>query len=103
MGIPSRIKSYQPLGDLFIEDIAKSTNEVKNYRRELDLDTGIATTTYDLGDVTYIREVLASAPHNVIAAQLTSSKAGSINVAISLTRERDAQSTNDPADRKSVV
>src|SRR6185437_15439038 len=44
MGIPSRIKSYQPLGDLFIEDTAKSTNSVSNYRRELDLETGIATT-----------------------------------------------------------
>ena len=76
---------------------------MKNYRRELDLDTGIATTTYDLGDVTYIREVLASAPHNVIAAQLTSSKAGSINVAISLTRERDAQCTIDPANPGTLI
>src|SRR6185437_122046 len=48
MGIPTRIKSYQPLGDLIIESTEKSTNSVKNYRRELDLDTGVATTTYDL-------------------------------------------------------
>lgn len=103
MGIPTRIKSYQPLGDLFIENTQSSTNEVKNYRRELDLDTGIATTTYDLGDVTYIREVFASEPHNVIAAQMTSTRAGSISVAVSLTRERDAQCANDPNDPGTLI
>src|SRR3954470_23686643 len=35
MGIPTRIKSYQPLGDLFIENTQKSTDPEKNYRREL--------------------------------------------------------------------
>jgi alpha-L-fucosidase 2 len=95
MGIPSRIKSYQPLGDLIIEDTSKSTNAVANYRRELDLDTGIATTTYDLGGATFIREVFASAPDNVIAAQMTSTKPKSININIRLTRERDAQWSNN--------
>src|SRR3569833_2482451 len=46
MGIPILIKSNQPLGDLIIEDTANSTNAAANNRRELYLDTGIATTTY---------------------------------------------------------
>jgi len=96
MGIPSRIKSYQPLADLAIADTSKTTNSVKEYRRELDLDTGIATTTYTLGDDTYIREVFASAPDKIIAAQMTSTKPGGIDVNISLSRERDAHWTNDP-------
>jgi alpha-L-fucosidase 2 len=103
MGIPSRIKSYQPLADLFIESTDKSTNSEKNYRRELDLDTGIATTTYDLGEVTYIREVFASAPDNVVAAQITSTKPGGINVNVSLTRERDAQWVNDAKDPGELI
>ena len=103
MGIPTRIKSYQPLGDLIIEDTTKSTNSVANYRRELDLDTGIATTTYDLGGVTFIREVFASAPDNVIAAQMTSTKPRSINVNIRLTRERDAQWVNNPNEPGELV
>ncbi len=96
MGIPTRIKSYQPLGDLVIENTDKSTNSVKNYRRELDLDTGVATTTYDIGEDTYIREVFVSTPDNLIAAQLTSTKPKGISVNIYLTRERDAQWINDP-------
>lgn len=103
MGIPSRIKSYQPLADLFIDSTDKSNAPEANYRRELDLDTGITTTTYDLGDVTYIREVFASAPDNVIAAQMTSTKPGSINVNVALTRERDAQWVNNPKDPGELV
>ena len=96
MGVPSRIKSYQPLGDLFIEDTQTTTNEPKDYRRELDLDTGIVTTSYDLGGTNYVREVFASATNNIIAAQFTSSKPGSINVNIWLSRERNAVCTVDP-------
>ena len=96
MGIPTRIKSYQPLGDLIMEDLNKSTNAPTNYRHELDLDTGIATTTYDLGSNTYIREVFASAPDQVIAVQMTATKPKSINFNFRLTRERDAQCVNNP-------
>src|SRR4051812_25845425 len=103
MGVPTRIKSYQPLGDLIIEDTSKYTNAVANYRRELDLDTGITTTTYDLGGVTFIREVFASAPDNVIAAQMTSTKPKSINVNIRLTRERDAQWSNNPKEPSQLL
>lgn len=103
MGVPSRIKSYQPLADLFIQNIDTSNAPEKNYRRELDLDTGIATTTFDLGDATYIREVFASAPDKVIAAQITSTKTGSINLNISLTRERDAVCVNNSKDPGELV
>lgn len=96
MGIPSRIKSYQPLGDLFIEDTQTTTNEPKDYRRELDLNTGVVTTSYDLGETTYVREMFASATDNIIAAQFTSSKPGGINVNIWLSRERNAECTIDP-------
>jgi alpha-L-fucosidase 2 len=103
MGIPSRIKSYQPLADLFIENTDKSNAPETNYRRELDLDTGIATTTYDVGDVTWIREVFASAPDNVIAAQMTTTKPGGINCNVWLTRERDALCVNNPKEPGELV
>src|SRR5277367_2052294 len=45
MGIPSRLRSYQPLGDLFFYS-ANVGETVKNYRRELDLNTGVAKVTY---------------------------------------------------------
>jgi alpha-L-fucosidase 2 len=103
MGVPSRIKSYQPLADLFIENTDKSNAPETDYRRELDLETGIVTTTYDVSNVTYIREVFASAPDNIIAAQLTSTKPGALNINISLSRERDAQCVNNLKDPGELV
>ena len=42
-----------------------------DYRRELDLDSAIASTTYRVGDVTYRREVFASYPDQAIVVRLT--------------------------------
>jgi alpha-L-fucosidase 2 len=103
MGIPTRVKSYQPLGDLIIENTDKSAEPVNNYRRELNLATGIATTTYEVDGVTYTREAFASAPDNVIVVQLSSSERGTINVNLSLTRERDATCTNSPANPGELI
>lgn len=48
-----RTESYQPLGDLWLEQGDSATeadgNELQGFRRELDLATGIATTTYRIG------------------------------------------------------
>ena len=70
-------ESYLPLGDLYIRQDLKG--EASDYRRELDIDHAIARTTFRSGDVVYTREYFASAPDQVIAVRLTSSKAGSLN------------------------
>ncbi len=95
MGIPVRIKSYQPLGDLLLDTL--DTNTVTNYRRELDLDTGIATVRYEAGGADYTREVFASAPDNVIVARIACDKPGRVNLVVTMTRERDAKCFSDPA------
>jgi alpha-L-fucosidase 2 len=95
MGIPFRIKSYQPLGDLRLDVL--ETNAVANYRRELNLDTGIASVRYEEGDATHTREVFASAPDNVIVCRVACDKPGRINLDVTMTRERDAECLNDPA------
>jgi hypothetical protein len=54
IGSPKGVKSYQTLGDLWIETDHKES-EVQDYRRELDLDTGIVTVTYRVGDARFKR------------------------------------------------
>lgn len=88
LGTPPRIRSYQTLGDLFIDLGADSTG-IRNYRRELDLRTGISLTEYEQKGVKYSREVFVSAPDNVIVVYLKSEK-GLMNATISLKREKDA-------------
>lgn len=93
MGHPAGVKSYQSLGDLWIDQPAGEL--VEDYRRDLDLDTGIARTTFTSGGVTYNREVFASHPAQVIVVRITASKPGAIDLGLRLTRQQDAACTWD--------
>jgi alpha-L-fucosidase 2 len=92
IGTPPRVRSYQTLGDLFLDF---GEREVFNYRRELNLQTGICRVTYTSQGVDFTQEVLASAPDNLIAVHLTSSKKGALNLKIRLEREKDALTRAD--------
>jgi len=90
-GIEKRIKSYQSLGDLFL-DFSHSA-DVSEYRRELDLDTGIAKTTYQHGDVVFSIEVFATAVDNLIVVRVESNSPGKLNFDVTMTREENATVT----------
>ncbi|HWA24028.1 MAG TPA: glycoside hydrolase family 95 protein, partial [Lacunisphaera sp.] len=83
LGDPVRQKAYQPFGDLRLT--FPGHEKATNYRRELDLDTAVATTRYDVDGVTYTREVIASYPDNVIAVRLSASRAGALTFTTHLT------------------
>ena len=88
LGVPERIKSYQSLGDLFLE--FSHDGDPTKYRRELNLNTGIAKTTYRCGDVDFSREVFATAIDNLIVVRIESGTAGQLAFDIAITREQDA-------------
>ncbi|MBA4054957.1 MAG: hypothetical protein C0490_09620, partial [Marivirga sp.] len=50
-----------------------------NYRRELDLEKAVATSSYVVNGVTFTREAFSSVPDQVIVVRLTASKSGSIS------------------------
>jgi len=89
---PMRIRSYQPLGDVYIDMFSqnRSLPERKYYRRELNLRNGITTTSWSWEGITFTREVFASAPDNVIVIRLTCSQPGKLTFKLSLSREQDA-------------
>ncbi|MDB5241752.1 MAG: hypothetical protein JWP57_2377, partial [Spirosoma sp.] len=67
LGQPLRIRPYQPLGDLFIEQINPSGDTTyQGYRRWLSLDSAVAVTQYQHQGKNYRREVFASHPAQVI-------------------------------------
>ncbi len=88
LGTPKRFRSHQTLGDLFIQ--FDSTAEFLDYKRELDLPSGINRTTYKIKGISFSREVFVSAPDNIVVVHLSADKKGSINAAINLAREKDA-------------
>lgn len=88
LGTPPRIRSYQPLGDLLIN--YRWTGKPENYRRELDLKTGIASVFFTAGGKNYSEEVFSSAPDNLIVVRIKSPDRGLINAGFTLRREKDA-------------
>ncbi len=74
-------------------------SNIRDYRRGLDLATGIATVQYRLGDVRMEREVLISAVDDVIAVRLSASMPGAIRAKIRLTRKKDMKLTMEGSGR----
>ena len=88
IGTPPEVRSYQTAGDLFLDF---GNREVSNYKRELDIETGIARVSYTSGAVNYSEEVLVSAPDNIIAIHIKASENNALNLRIRLEREQDAE------------
>lgn len=89
---PLRIRSYQSFGNFRIDFGTEGfwRERITNYRRELDLQTGLATVSYAIGGVKYTREVFASAPDNMIVIRLSADKPGKLTFRFSYSREQDA-------------
>ena len=80
-------RSHQTLGDLRLR--FPPGQDITDYQRELDLDTGIARVIYSDGDATFTREVFASAVDQCIVVRLSCDKPGKINFDVSLSRPAD--------------
>ena len=70
-------QSYQPLGDLLIDfDVP---GPVEGYRRELDLDRAITTSTFRAGGALHTREAFASFPDQVIVLRVSADRPGQVS------------------------
>jgi alpha-L-fucosidase 2 len=76
LGIPAGQLAFQPVGNLRLD--LGSSDGVAEYNRQLDLTTATTSVSYLRNGVRYRREVLASAPDQVVAMRLTADKPGSI-------------------------
>lgn len=68
-GVPNSQRCYQNAGECYIH--MHHTGACREYRRELDLETGIACVQYETAGVTYQREILASHPDGCMVIRLT--------------------------------
>jgi alpha-L-fucosidase 2 len=101
LGIPHRLQSYQPLGDLRLSFEGEA--EVEDYRFELDLDTAVARLTYTQAGVHHTREVFASAPDQVLVVRHTADKPGQVSLAVWIDRPQDAVTKVAADDRLDLV
>ena len=77
LGIPAAQLAYQIMGNLRLT-FAAGGSGVSDYSRFLDLSTAVAGVSYLQNGVRFRREVLASAPDQVIAVRLTADRAGQL-------------------------
>jgi alpha-L-fucosidase 2 len=87
---------YQTVGDLFL-DFPAPASQV-DYRRELNLDTAIASVTYTVNGVTFRREVFASPVDQVIVVRLTADKPGQVTFVAGMKTPQRATITTEKAD-----
>ncbi|WP_141680217.1 glycoside hydrolase N-terminal domain-containing protein [Bacillus sp. FJAT-26390] len=71
-------QSFLPFGDLLLS--FEHGNKYDSYRRALDLENGLSSVEYRIGDITYKRELLASYPDQLIVLRLEASERGAIDV-----------------------
>ncbi len=84
---------YQTLGDLLVvdTDAGNDAEAVSDYRRDLNLMTGVVTTTFKRGGVTYTRELFASKPDEAIVLRLRADKPGALSFRATLARPAQAE------------
>jgi alpha-L-fucosidase 2 len=80
--------SYQTLGDLHLN--FGPWKDIRDYRRELDIDSAVASVSFTADRVRYRREVFSSAPDQVIVVRLTADAPGSITFTACLSRPGNA-------------
>lgn len=88
LGTPPNIRSYQPLGDLYI-DYSWDTDP-QNYSRELDLNAGITKTIFTIDGRRISEEVFASAPDNILVIHISSPDGMPVSACVKMSREKDA-------------
>jgi alpha-L-fucosidase 2 len=103
-GKPGKLRSYQTLGDILFH-FADTSGAVKDYRRELDLETGIASVSFKRHGRKIEYEVFSSAPDNVMIISMKSARKGGLDMSISIQRPQDAsiKVTEDRIDMEGQV
>lgn len=86
-GTPRGQRHYLTAGDLYIR-FEHHVEEVKDYRRELDLNKAMVTTTYECGGINYRREVFCSYPGQIMVIRLEADRPGALTFSARFERKK---------------
>lgn len=88
---------YQTAGNLNLE--FPGHDNYTNYYRELNIETAVTTTRYDIDGVTYKEEAFSSFPDQVMRVRITASKPGKINFTASLNHPSQVDISTDGSNK----
>lgn len=108
MARPPNQQKYQPLGDLRIRmrgigRLSDQNRQLLGYRRDLDLDSAVASTHFRIGGVLYSREVFATAVSQAIVVRLTADRPASLSFDVGLMGRRNELPMDDTYARLTEV
>ena len=95
-GKPPVQASYQPIGDLMLDFPAQG--DVTDYRRDLNLDTAVASVTYTQNGTQFTREIFASPTSQVMVVRLSADKPGQISFGATLRSQQQITLAPDGPD-----
>ncbi|QEH40811.1 glycoside hydrolase N-terminal domain-containing protein [Chitinophaga sp. XS-30] len=87
--------AYQTLGDIFVR-WQDTLSPWHHYKRTLDLETAVATTTWQRNGVTYTQEAWANIPSNTLAIKFSASRKGKLSFTLALARKEHARVSAAP-------
>lgn len=96
MGYPVEQQKYQSIGNLHL--FFENEKEVTDFRRSLDLETGIASVEYIANGVKFKREVFSSVPDQAIAVRISADQPRSLSFKASLRGCRNSAHSNYATD-----
>ncbi|MCF8713620.1 glycoside hydrolase family 95 protein [Joostella atrarenae] len=84
---PTSIRSYEPLGNVFLK--FNHGDSATNYKRELNIENGINTVTYTIGENKYRRQSFISSAYDVIFYQFEVLEGNATSCEVHFEREKD--------------
>ena len=94
MAIPLRQMPYETMGDLYL-DFGTGNGPVEDYRRDLDLDTAVASVSYTANGVHFKRQIFSSLVDQVIVIHLTADKPGQISFTVGMATPQKAEMSTE--------
>lgn len=89
-GHERRVMPYQPVGDLTIETTnLADPSRMRDYRRELDLLNGLATTSWTVDGHTVRQETFVSEAENLVVLSLTTDHPDGLSLRLSMDRRHE--------------
>jgi alpha-L-fucosidase 2 len=93
MANPIKQMPYEPVGDLKLSFLGH--DNFTNYRRQLDLDTAVATVSYKSGPTTFTREVFVSPVDQVIVVKIAAGTPHALNFSATFETPQKATVSTD--------
>ncbi len=88
-GTPTGLTTYETLSNLVLLFADQYDEDARDYRRDLDLATGIATVRFSIGGTHFTREIFASGPADAVIIRLTADRPAALNFSAAFWRPYD--------------